>query len=599
MKLTFIRPSGTIREAPTTDDLPPFVVISGPNGSGKSNLLAAISDGSLAIPGAAPNPYAQPQQGIRQFRLAELAPLSEGAQSATSFRARYVQAYQQLDSYRQSVMQHTSGIAESAWAETLHRVAIENRWITQAALERIIERSGRSILEVQLEDFREHHPLIDGVRDPFTITATEIFLSYHDRYNQNRLEQWRVEQGDQGLAPLTQEHFFANYGPPPWKLLDETLALIGLQYEFVPPVGTEDSLSYIAQLKHLATGDCVTTDQLSSGEKTLLTVALTLFTGERLDRSIEMPTVLLLDEADASLHPLMIRSLVSVLVELFCHRYGVSVILTTHSPTTVALAPEESLYIMRRNENPRLVKASRDEALASLVVGLPTLSVSIDNRRQVFVESEDDESCYQALYGLVRNYLDSPFSLHFIASGRGGQGNSDAVVRLVGMLREAGNDRVHGVLDRDSRSGAPTGIVYSPHRYAIENLILDPLAVGVYLLRQGIITGADVGDETLRHHHVGPATAQAIVALVTRQVLGDVPLDAEISYLGGFTCHASADWMNQQGHGLEEKIRDAYKPLNRDGKALKQHVITFALGDVPGCTPQHAVDLLKDLLAAP
>ncbi|WP_162239342.1 ATP-binding protein [Plantibacter sp. Leaf314] len=580
----------------TLDELPRFTVISGPNGSGKSNLLNAILDGSLSVDGLPVVNVGQPQQGVRMFRLAELVPLADGAQSPAAYRERYVQAFQQFDNYRRDIRQSYSRIPESEWAETLQHATVQNRWVSEAALQILLERSGHSILELELDDFREHHPLIDGVRDPFAISATEIFLSYHDRYNRNRFEQWRVEQGDQGLSPLTQDQFVANYGPAPWDLLDETLAFIGLGYKFVPPQGVEDSLSYVARLEHLDTGDVVLTDQLSSGEKTLLTVALTLFTGERLDRSIEMPQVLLLDEADASLHPMMIRSLLTVIVELFCDRYGVDVVLTTHSPTTVALAPESALFVMRRNDSPRLIKATRDEALASLIVGLPTLSVSTDNRRQVFVESEDDESCYQALYDLLRKKLGSPISLHFIASGRGGQGNSDAVLRLVAQLRASGNDRVSGLVDRDVRGGAPEGIHYCERRYAIENLILDPLGVGLHLMRRGMLSGADVGDDSLRHFQVGGASAQTIVDIVTQRVLGSSGPREPVDYVGGFSCQVSTAWLNRQGHALEAAIVAAFPGLNQEGRGLKRRLIESAYGDVPTCIPSDVVSLLEEVL---
>ncbi|MDQ6948924.1 MAG: ATP-binding protein [Actinomycetota bacterium] len=194
----------------------------------------------------------------------------------------------------------------------------------------------------------------------------------------------------------------------------------------------------------------MTLAQLSSGEKTLMAVAMSLYTGSRLGEAIELPMVLLLDETDASLHPSMVQSLLSVTNNIFSKRYGVRVILTTHSPSTVALAPEESLYIMRRSGTPRLRRASRDDALKSLTVGIPTLSVRIENRRQVFVESEYDEVCYHEYYRLLKHLIASEFSLQFIASGRGGQGNAQAVKHLVSSLRAAGNDTVLGIVDRDS-----------------------------------------------------------------------------------------------------------------------------------------------------
>src|SRR5690242_1820462 len=118
---------------------------------------------------------------------------------------------------------------------------------------------------------------------------------------------------------------------------------------------------------------------------------MSLYMDSRPGEAVELPKVLLLDEPDATLHPAMIQSLLRVLDHIFCQRYGVKVMLVTHAPTTVALAPEESIYTMRRKGAPRVRSVSRDEALSSLLVGVPRLSIRNEHRRQVFVESENDE----------------------------------------------------------------------------------------------------------------------------------------------------------------------------------------------------------------
>src|SRR6185437_10189202 len=116
---------------------------------------------------------------------------------------------------------------------------------------------------------------------------------------------------------------------------------------------------------------------------------------------------------------LMTRNLLQVIEDVFLKRHGIKVILATHSPSTVALAPEESLYTISRTGDPRLKRTSQDEALKHLMVGLPTLSIRDENRRQAFVESEHDETSYQQLFRLLKDKLNTPFSLEFIASGPG------------------------------------------------------------------------------------------------------------------------------------------------------------------------------------
>jgi ABC-type branched-subunit amino acid transport system ATPase component len=399
MKLNYVRPYNSINGPVTNVEIADFVVMSGPNGSGKSNLLEAIQQGATEIDGITAG-AGSPAPAVRLFALAQLVAVAEGAQSAANFRDRWLQLEQQTKSHITQLTGHPNNVpAESDQLEEhVCNALVGNRQLTQAALDRMLSESGKRLIDFSVDDFRRHSPLIVGVRDPFSMSISELFLTYHQRLERNQFYQWReaTKPGAEHLS-LTDEEFAATYGPPPWELLNETLSLVGLNYRFRGPTGSEEDLMYEALLVHIDTETEVRTAQLSSGEKTLLAVAMSLYTGSRLGDAIELPKVLLLDEADASLHPSMVQSLLRVLDDIFSQRYGVKVMLTTHAPTTVALAPEESLYTIRRVGSPRLQPASRDEALSSLLVGLPTLSVRNENRRQVFVESEHDEACYQEL----------------------------------------------------------------------------------------------------------------------------------------------------------------------------------------------------------
>jgi ABC-type transport system involved in cytochrome c biogenesis ATPase subunit len=590
-----VRPSYSISELVSAEELSNFIVLTGLNGAGKSNLLQAITDGAIAIAG-----MTQPPTYVRMFSISQFVSAQDSQQTPAGLSNSHIQLFETVKGGRALTLPPNNLPAEQL-EQALRNTAVNSGLITEVALNRMIEKAAKPLEEFTIEDFRNFAPLIIGRRDPFQVSATEIFLSYHARRNRNDMERWFVSQGRTDVTPLVDEDFLAIYGPPPWELLTDTLRAMGLQYSFVAPEGSEENRSYIAQLLDHETDTLIPIDRLSSGEKTLLTVALTMYSGNRLDGATEMPRVLLLDEADASLHPSMVKSLVQVLSELFCETYGVKVILTTHSPSTVAVAPEESLYVMRRRTNPRLVKSSRDDALKSLTVGLPTLSVSMDNRRQVFVESEYDEDCYLALFSLIRSRLQSPFSLEFIASGRGGQGNSIAVRHLVTSLRNSGNSSVMGVLDRDERGGAPDGIVFSANRYALENLVLDPLTLGIYLLRERIVANAEMNlPSDLRHFNISDVHAQAIIDYVVGRVdLGESdPLVTQVGYLDGFRGMVPEVWLSTPGHVLETAITDAFLPLRALGKGLKLAVVNRAMADLPGFVPTDVESLFRELLSA-
>ena len=105
--------------------------------------------------------------------------------------------------------------------------------------------------------------------------------------------------------------------------------------------------------------------------------------------------VIILDEPDAHLHPEMSNILIKALNETFVKKIGIKVIITTHSPMTVALAPEESIFQLNNHPETFLKKISKDDALKNLTNGLPSLTIDYENHRQVFVESPTDLFYFQ------------------------------------------------------------------------------------------------------------------------------------------------------------------------------------------------------------
>ncbi|WP_421310251.1 AAA family ATPase [Aeromonas sp. 603696] len=146
-------------------------------------------------------------------------------------------------------------------------------------------------------------------------------------------------------------------------------------------------------------------------------MALTLFNSQYYDPSaITAPKLLLLDEPDAFLHPKMVVKMYNVL-KVFSENFSVKIIITTHSPTTVALSPENSTFMVCSNN---VISITKDEGIAELLDGITQISINPENRRQVYVESQYDADVYQAIFSkLVHNseLVDSKISLNFVSSG--------------------------------------------------------------------------------------------------------------------------------------------------------------------------------------
>lgn len=599
MRLNFIRPLNSITGPITESDVADYMVITGPNGSGKSNLLDAIEQGAVAIEGIAQGP----SNKIRVFRLAQLVAAVEGPQTASAYRDRWLSVKQavtsSIDSFNRGFPPHP---VPTSLEEAVETHLVTSRILSPIAIERMKHQAGKAIHDFSDADYRAYVPLLVGVRDPFQIAMGELFLTYHHRKIRNDFARWLVTQGtyEPSLA-LSDSEFTDQFGPPPWQLLNDVLARVGLDYRFQGPSTLEEDASYEAKLEHSPSGITVSANQLSSGEKTLLAVAMSLYAGDRLGEAIVLPDVLLLDEADASLHPSMVKSLLSVTRDVFHMAHGVKIILTTHSPSTVALADEESLYVMSRHEEPRLRSVDRDAALGNLTVGLPTLSVRFENRRQVFVESEVDEECYQHIFRLLGSEVNrSEVSLDFIASGRGASGGCDAVNHLVGALRSSGNQAIWGIVDRDERHGSQQGVVYIEDRHSLENLVFDPLPLAVFLLRELLVEPEAMGlPSGTRHFQLTEDKATPAVRFVVERIAkpDDDLSPTGVIYAGGLSLSLPSYYLNLQGHALEERLRARFPGLNAYGRHLKVSVIEKGMGDMPQYVPRSVVAVFSQILA--
>ncbi|KGF68917.1 hypothetical protein LL06_13865 [Hoeflea sp. BAL378] len=290
---------------------------------------------------------------------------------------------------------------------------------------------------------------------------------------------------------LGEEDFIKTFGKPPWEHLSEALQSMSLPYEIVPPPmnGFDD---FDIKFRRLDNKEVVPFSHLSSGEKVLVQLTLSSLRFEITNTFVRLirPKILLLDEMDASLHPEMVHRWLRAIRSSLVEEQGIECILTTHSPTTVALAPEEALYELRDGAS-GLIKISKQEALNRLTFGVPTLSISFSGRRQVFTESDTDAQTYERVYSRIKSRLDCYRELNFLSTGMrdkdGGEINSGCKVvsKIVRGLVDNGNLSVFGIVDWDgkAKSLGRVKVLAEDKRDGIENLLLDPLLVCLLLMK--------------------------------------------------------------------------------------------------------------------
>lgn len=149
-------------------------------------------------------------------------------------------------------------------------------------------------------------------------------------------------------------------------------------------------------------GEKIGYNALSSGEQMIVKfIALSLgrnISGHRIN-------TLVLDEPDAHLHPTMSKMMVEILNELSQPKElgggDIRVIITTHSPSTVAFAPEGSLFVLEKEiqSHKHIRETSASEAIEILSDGILTydkaikqfsLAINSDKNTIIFVEGKTD-----------------------------------------------------------------------------------------------------------------------------------------------------------------------------------------------------------------
>lgn len=199
----------------------------------------------------------------------------------------------------------------------------------------------------------------------------------------NSLDKLSAIDWEEDISYLEKEEFIKKFGLSPVEQINEVLNEYDCNGYFLTTNRIQAqfghdkaNINIQINLKQKEAGYQTNFDQLSSGEKTLIALSLLIYKSRK-KRII--PRVLLLDEVDSSLHPSMIKRLLSVIEELFIKRQGLKVILATHSPTTVALSPDDSIFVVNKNGPDKVSKRKKSVVINLLTEGFATLNTDDTN----------------------------------------------------------------------------------------------------------------------------------------------------------------------------------------------------------------------------
>ncbi len=349
-----------------------LILLSGINGAGKSQLLESIKnqDSEVYINNQKVNNrevvkysfkenISLPSFGKYDYELAK-----ETDNSILFIYKSFVSAYKDFHSSKERGA--TLGVSEETYYMNAISASITEK-DKYGQVRRVNEISKNTIIEI-INNVKEKHPEnfttltdtevlnsmpndfiikligeeIEGITRIFTEASRQRFLErnkYADVTDVFDNEKWLK------TAPWTEiNHLFEklNFN---YRFSDD--------YEYSIPFLKEEPRLYAFENNEIDKTKIREINDLSDGEKAILKLVILSY-----DRKKDKTTkILLLDEYDATLNPSLIKDFFTVLEEYYISK-GIIVVLSTHSPATLALAPENARFyeIFRKNDSSPIIK---------------------------------------------------------------------------------------------------------------------------------------------------------------------------------------------------------------------------------------------------
>jgi ABC-type multidrug transport system ATPase subunit len=591
-----------------------ILVLTGTNGSGKTRLIESIQNqcSMVSIGGLAVDP-----KDVQLVAQNALTPHIGSNYNDAQFQSKITASLQLYDQIKNDFnspydsnksMQYNRGREGSLDYKSLFDLCIS-----------ISSVLNKPPAELTHDDIILHfeEPLrnILGIQNVST-----VFNQYIKRLHKNQYNEWLHTEKKQDVLFWSDGEFLNKFGERPWVLANRILGdTFDGKFQFSVPDETSQSYAYQTLLLQCNNNLPVDIQHLSSGEKTLLWLALTLFNSQYYDSEMaNTPKLLLIDEPDAFLHPKMVVKMYQAF-ESFKSQFNSIVLISTHSPTTVALAPSNEIYLV---ESDSISTVEKDLAISKLLDGVTQISINPKNRRQIFVESQYDADVYQAIYSRLVHCsakIDPKISLNFVSSGPkmpkqqiidktkqilgiydtslindfvdalNGIGNCVQVVAQVESLVENENPYVRGIIDWDKKN-RPSGnvsILAQDYAYSIENVALDPICILLLLhiekpehFKMTDICGSDIhwtdwlNDSDLLQ--------KSIDRFIHNTLDRESKKNSNLEYVSGMILLTDSEYLEMNGHTLETLVKKKYPGLNsfckkgKDGE-LKYSIVTKSM----------------------
>lgn len=449
------------------EDIPQLVLLTGVNGSGKTKLLESINLKVLGKQGAfiididcaldeREFGYIPWQQNLGGFE-----------------RGFYANMQNDLDNF-----------VNQARINKIAPNRDQNLWKIMLLLQ---DRLGETP-QGKTEEYYRSKTFVEAFRTAWAYSQdvtlnkyiSRLFVNYKIRHDERIISGYDSSSG----SSIPEIDIIADIGVAPWELINDLFEKYNFKYRINSP-RTSHAHYDVRFTRYDDEAVEVTFEGLSSGEQMIVTLILWSF-NEELG---ELKKLLILDEPDAHLHPEMALMFKEILFDVLVKKFGIQVVLTTHSPTTLCWFPEENIFLMDRQLG--IVKSSRAEALKKLTSGLVFVQEAF---RIVLVEDEDDRRFHQSVYDalIYSNQILPEHRLIFKPVSTGGVnsgGKSNVINACLQWSNYTDQTNVSGLIyglvdkDNDDNSSLPINVLCL-NRYCHENYLADPLVVFTLLVQE-------------------------------------------------------------------------------------------------------------------
>lgn len=570
---------------PCEFELPDFSVLTGKNGSGKTHLLEAIASqafSEVTIDGKV-------VKNIRYIKFNELNPAIKETCDPKTITQFIKKVWTDFENIK-------NRIPNAPLTQMLQNMGDDK---SRTFIQKVCEATGIEPKSLTEDDLCDNFDIsFMGQNDFFTAQFALIFKNYHRIWEENNMAKYYKSKGIQSSTKILEEdEFLKIHGNPPWDFVNKVLEETKIPYTVNNPIGTRIDSNFIFKLKDNELGFEINSQDLSTGEKVLMSLALAIYnTGG----DFRKPDLLLIDEPDAALHPSMSKVMVDVLHKNIVEENKIPVIITTHSPTTVISAEGISIFqILRGNSIPE--KIPTQKAVELLSSDVPFLKISNDKRRQVFVESKYDVQYYELLTNILSRIETLPSEPIYIPARTSSGSNCTDVIEIVKNLYFNGNDQIYGIIDWDLTNLSDEKIIVlgTNERYAIENYILDPLIMGLLFIRERKVKVEDFGSLSFAKYSDVHLMNENDAQIIINKILSDLNLLTNNTIIynsyNGWNLEISEEFSKHQGHDLEILYKAKFPFLNiyQREESLKKDVIEKVINDYPQYTPISIFETIK------